>query len=140
VTVASPRFAVRVHDGAGLSHIEVRVHADKVPRGVMPAIEAVMFPDSPTPVRHVATLQHWSTLDREMAQAAGAVARKLAMPSTLVMSFSDPGTLTRIFSFLSQGDRVPLTVTVTVTVTVAPAARPKARAKTNRAGARRRRW
>lgn len=134
MTVAVPRWAVRVHDGAGLSHIRVRVHADKVPRGVMPDIEAVMFPESPTPVRHVATLRHWSTLEREMAEAAGAVARMLAMPSTLVMSFSDPGSLTRIFSFLTQADRVPLTVSVT------PAARSKARAKTNRASARRRRW
>ncbi len=129
----APRFVARVRDGAGLSYIRVDLHPVAKPRREMPTIEAVMFPEAPTPVRYVTTLKHWASLDREMAEAAGAVARKLTMPSTLVMSFSDPGSLTRIFSFVSQAGRAPLSVVVERTASATP--RPKA----NRASARRRR-
>lgn len=125
----APRFVARVREGAGLSYIRVDLHPVASLRREMPTIEAVMFPEAPTPVRYVTTLKRWASLDREMAEAAGAVARKLAMPSTLIMSFSDPGSFTRIFSFVSQAGRAPLSVVVEPT---------KARPKANRASARRR--
>lgn len=120
-------LTTRIHDGEALPQVIVTVQP--APRGTMPTIEAVMFPDSPRPMRYATTMRHWGAMDPEMAEAAARLARLVAAPGdALVMSAPDPGSMTRVFSFVSLDGRAPLTITFDA----APARRAKPKANPRR--------